>query len=80
MDRLARPVCRKAYVDQIGRGFTKGFTEHLLSFINNNTTSKFVQHLQEYGHSFGIIENIMQVVQFNEEGNPSVYHRKILHG
>jgi len=67
LDRLARPDCGKAYVDQTGRDFTKGFTEHLLSFINNNTTSIFVQHLQEYGHSFGMMENVMQVVHFSEE-------------
>jgi hypothetical protein len=43
--RLACLDCGKAYVDRTGRGFTKGFTEHQLSFINNSTTSKFVQHL-----------------------------------
>jgi hypothetical protein len=67
MHRLAHPDCSKAYVDQTGRGFTKRFTEYRLSFINNNTSSKFVQHLQENGHSFGMSENVMQVVHFNEE-------------
>jgi hypothetical protein len=45
MHRPTHPDCGKAYVDQTGRGFTKGFTKHQLSFVNNNTTSKFVEHL-----------------------------------
>jgi hypothetical protein len=43
--RLACPYCGKACVDQTGRGFNKGFTEHQLSITKNNTTSKFVQHV-----------------------------------
>jgi hypothetical protein len=51
-----------------GRSFTNGFKEHHLSFRNNNFNSKFAQRLLGYGHSFGKVENIIQLLHFNKKG------------
>jgi hypothetical protein len=43
--RLACLYCGRACVDQTGRSFNKGFTEHQLSVAKNNTISEFMQYL-----------------------------------
>jgi hypothetical protein len=39
--------------------------DHKLEFRSNSHTSKFAQHLNEQAHSFGTIDNIMQILQYH---------------
>jgi len=43
------------------------YKEHHLSFRNNNTSSKFTQHLLEDGHTFGPMDSIMDILTFNRK-------------
>jgi len=36
--------------------------------FKNNSNSKFSQHFLEYGHSFGKMENIMQILPLTKKG------------
>jgi hypothetical protein len=45
-----------------GRNFIKSYNEHKCAFQNNSHTSQFAQHLNEHAHSFGSIDNIMQIL------------------
>jgi len=47
---------------------TKRYKEQCLAFKNSNPTSRFVQHLSKYGHSFNKTGSIMQILHFNETG------------
>jgi len=44
------------------------YKEHHLSFRNNNTSSKFRQHVLEHSHTFGPMDNIMDILSFNRKG------------
>jgi len=66
--KLTCPTCNKAYVVQKGKCFTIHYNEHKQAFRNNSHTSRFAQHLNEKGHSFDTINNIMQVLHFQKEG------------
>ena len=43
-------------------------SEDKRAFRYNTQQCKFAQHLREYGHAFGNIENIMEVLQFHKKG------------
>jgi len=60
--------CNKAHVGQTGRRFSICYKEHKSAFHNNSHTSNFAQHLQEEAHSFGSINNIMQVLHHQRKG------------
>jgi hypothetical protein len=38
------------------------------SFRNNTHTSKFAKHLNDHLHSFGPIQDVMQILQFYKKG------------
>jgi hypothetical protein len=67
--KLNCPDCNKAYVGQIGRPFNIRYNEHKLAFWNNSLASSFAKHLNEEAHSFGPINNIMQVLHYHKKGN-----------
>jgi hypothetical protein len=52
---------------QTGCNLKNRFKEHLLSFKNNNYTSKFL-HLLETGHAFGKIDDIMEILYYDKKG------------
>jgi len=66
--KLTCPDCNKAYIGQTARDFYTRYSEHKRAFRYNTQHSKFAQHLTEYGHAFGNIENIMEVLQFHKKG------------
>jgi len=66
--RLTCPDCHKAYIGQTGRSFSKRYDEHRRVFHNNSHTSNFVKHLLDNNHSFGPINNIMQVLHHQKKG------------
>jgi hypothetical protein len=66
--KLTCPDCNKAYVGQTGRKFSKRYKEHRNTNRNNNHTYSFARHLNDTAHSFGSINNAMQVIQRHKKG------------
>jgi hypothetical protein len=64
MLRLPKSLCRTN-----SQNFTTRYNEHKRAFRNNSHSSKFAQHLNENTHSFGTINNNMQVLQFQKKGS-----------
>jgi hypothetical protein len=60
--------CNMQYIRQTSRQFLTRYKEHLLSFRHNNYESKFAQHIHENKHSFGPIEDIMDILYITNKG------------
>ena len=67
VSKLTCPDCRKAYVGQTGRRFYTQYNKHKSAFHHNNRTSNFAKHLHDNLHSFGPINNIVQVLHHQKE-------------
>jgi hypothetical protein len=66
--KLTCPDCNKTYIKQTGRRFSTRYKEHETAFRNNSHTSSFAKHLNEEAHSFGPMNNIMQILQCHRKG------------
>ena len=66
--KLTCPDCHKAYVGQTGRQFYTRYKEHKSAFYHSSCTSNFAQHLHDNAHSFGPLDNIMQVLHQHKKG------------
>jgi hypothetical protein len=66
--KLTCPDCDKAYVGQTGRKFSERYREHRNAYRNNNHTYSFARHLNDTAHSFGPINEVMQVIQCHKKG------------
>jgi hypothetical protein len=66
--KLSCPDCSKAYVGQTGRSFLTRFNEHKAAFKTSNQSSNYTKHLIEHTHSFGPIQDTMQILQFQNKG------------
>ena len=64
--KLTCPDCNKAYVGQTGRRFSIRYNKHTRDFYNSQSSS-FAQHLLDKAHSFGPINNIMQVLHHQKK-------------
>jgi hypothetical protein len=66
--QLSCPDCEKRYIGQIARSFQKRFQEHLRDYKYNLGNSKFSQHLIQNSHSFGPINELMDVLHLANKG------------
>jgi len=66
--KLSCPNCNKAYVGQTARRFSTRYIEHKTAFRNNKQTYSLTKHLNEEGHSFGPMNEIMQVIHRHKKG------------
>jgi hypothetical protein len=57
------------YVGQTKQQFRVFFKEHFRDYRHANNRSKLAQHLLENGHSFGHIDDIMEVLYTTKKGN-----------
>ena len=64
---VSDPDCGKAYVGQTGRDFASRYSEHKRAFRHNYHTSKFAEHLNDQLHSFGLIHEVMHILQFQKK-------------
>jgi len=53
---------------QTGSLFSVHYNEHRRAFHNDSQSSSFAQHLLENAHSFGPINNIMQILHNQKKG------------
>jgi hypothetical protein len=60
--KLICPDFNKTYVGQTGRQFSTRYKEHNIAFHHNSNTSSFVKDLVQEAHSFGPMNNIMQII------------------
>ena len=61
--KLTCPDCNKTYVGQTGGKFLARFNENKATFRTNSQNSNFAKHLIEHTHSFGPIQDTMQILQ-----------------
>jgi len=66
--KLTCPDCGKRYIGQTGRNFATRFREHKNAFRTANQSSNFAKHLIEHAHSFGPIQNPMQILHLQNKG------------
>ena len=66
--KLTFPDCHKAYVGQTGRRLYTRYNEHKSAFHHNNHISNFAKHLHDNLHSFGPINDNMQVLHHLKKG------------
>jgi hypothetical protein len=55
-------------VGQTGRNFTARFKEHRNACRTGSLSSNFSKHLIEHQHSFGSIQNTMQILRPHNKG------------
>jgi transposase-like protein len=65
--KLTCPDCNKAYVGQTGGRFSTRYKEHKTAFRNNNQTYSFAKHLNDTSHSFGPMNDIMQILHCHKK-------------
>jgi hypothetical protein len=58
----------KVYIGQTGRDFHTRYDEHKSAFKYNTQQSKFAKHILDHKHTFGNIENTMEILQFQKKG------------
>jgi hypothetical protein len=62
------PDCNKAYVGHTGREFSARYKEHQTAFWKNDRNYSFAKHLNDTGHSFGLMNKIMQILHCHRKG------------
>jgi hypothetical protein len=68
MYKLTCLDCGKTYIGQTGRDFCTRFNEHKRAFHQNPQQTKFALHLTEHKHSFGHINNTMEIIHLQKKG------------
>lgn len=66
--KLTYPDCKKTYIGQTARNFTKRYNKHKRAFRNNSHSWKFAQNLNEHIYSFGVIKHIKQIIYHQKKG------------
>jgi hypothetical protein len=61
--------CHLQYIGQTGRNFKTRYKEHIRHIRNNRETSGYVQHILETGHSFGKMNDIMEIIKIERKGS-----------
>jgi hypothetical protein len=55
-------------VGQTAKRFSIRYKEHKIAFRNNNHNYSFAKHLNDSAHSFGPMNDIMQIIQCHKKG------------
>ena len=66
--KLTSPDCNKGYIGQTGRKFATRFQEHKKAFRGHCQNSSFADHLDKEAHSFGHMQDIMQILEYSRKG------------
>jgi len=66
--KLTCPDGDKAYIGQTTRSFSERYNEHKHAFKTNSHSSNYAKHILEELHTFGPIDQTMQVVHYREKG------------
>jgi hypothetical protein len=66
--KLTCQDCNKAYRGQTGRSFYEMFKEHKYTLKTNSHMSNYAKHILEHSHSFGPIQDTLQILQYQGKG------------
>jgi hypothetical protein len=56
------------YIGQAGRNFRTRYKEHIHAIHTKKTTSRYAQHILETGHTYGTIEDTLNILHFEKKG------------
>ena len=68
VEELICKDCNKKYTGQTGHSFYTRFKEHFNDYKYKNGESNFAQHLIDNNHTFGPIEEVMNIVYITKKG------------
>jgi hypothetical protein len=54
--------------NQTGRNFRTRFKEHIQAIRTHKQSSKFAQHVLDTQHTYGTMEETMDILQFGKKG------------
>jgi arginyl-tRNA--protein-N-Asp/Glu arginylyltransferase len=60
--------CHLQYIGQTGRSFLTIYKEHIRAIRYNKESSGYAQHILNTGHSYGNIEDIMDIIKIERKG------------
>jgi hypothetical protein len=60
--------CPLRYIGQIGRTFKVRYKEHIQAIRNNNGNSRYSNHILNMGHTYGTINDTMDVIRYGRKG------------
>jgi hypothetical protein len=69
--------CPKKYIGQTGRTFKTRYKEHIHAVRNNRSDMGYSRHILETGHTYGNIENTMEIKKAWKRkflDSPNKYH------
>jgi hypothetical protein len=69
MYQLICKKCGKFYTGQTGRSYKIRYNEYLRAFKYGISKSKFARHVLDYGHSFGRMEDIRNIIHLRNKGS-----------
>jgi hypothetical protein len=61
-------TCQLKYIGQTGRNFKTRYKEHIHAIRTNKTTSRYAQHILETGHTYGTIEDTLNILHREKNG------------
>jgi hypothetical protein len=65
--------CQLKYIGQTGRNFRTPYKEHIRAIHSNKTTSRYAQHILDTRHTYGTIEDTLDILHF-EKKRPVIEH------
>jgi hypothetical protein len=75
--RLKCKGCPLEYIGQTGCSFGIRYKEHMSAIKHNKDTSTYAQHILDTGHSYGNIQDVMEVIQVTKKRQIHEQHREI---
>jgi hypothetical protein len=66
------------YIGQTGRTFNTRYKEHIYNIKSNNSNTGYSRHILDNGHSYGTMEDTMDVIRIGSKGK-YLNTREILH-
>jgi hypothetical protein len=60
--------CPREYIGQTGRRFSTRYKEHIHDIRHNSSSTRYSEHILNTGHTYGTMENTMDVIETNKKG------------
>jgi hypothetical protein len=61
--------CQLKYKGQSGRNFRTRYKEHTQAICSNKVTSKYVQHILDTQHTYGTMEDTVDILHIERKGS-----------
>jgi hypothetical protein len=68
--------CSLKYIGQTGRTFKTRYKEHIYAIRTNKLNSKYAEHILDTGHTYGTINETVDVMRIKKEGRLLNIHWK----